>query len=111
MHRLIHIALALLLVLTSQQVALARGAATGQLAVICGPAGLIAVALDDQGQPSGMGHYCPDGMLALASTAVPPVVLAAPQGVVASPWAAPVAMLVPHPPLRHGAARGPPALV
>jgi hypothetical protein len=56
--------LALVLVLTSQSMAVARGgsAATGQM-VICTGSGPMAVLVDADGQPVEAAHLCPDATL------------------------------------------------
>jgi hypothetical protein len=58
------LALALMLALTSQSMAVARGAsaATGQM-VLCTGAGPVAVYVDAQGQPTSAPHICPDSAL------------------------------------------------
>ena len=59
---------------------MARGhAAASGTAVICSGQGLILIALDDQGRPTGAPQYCPDAVAAL--------------------WAPPLAA-VPQPPSR-----------
>jgi len=71
---LVSILLALLLVLTGQELAIARGhAAASGSAVLCGGQGLILVTLDDRGQPVGPPHYCPD---AVATIWAPPAAIA-----------------------------------
>ena len=61
-----------MLVITGQQLALARGAAAGsQTAVICGGQGLALVTLDAQGRPAQDGHFCPDGLLAFGGAGGP----------------------------------------
>lgn len=64
--------LALLVALTSQHAALARGqsAATGEL-VICTGTGLITVHLDAEGNPTVPAHFCPDCTKALATALIP----------------------------------------
>jgi len=56
--------LALVLALTSQSMAVARGAsaATGQM-VLCTGNGPVAVYMDAQGQPTSAPHICPDASL------------------------------------------------
>lgn len=56
--------LALMLALTSQSMAVARGAAaaSGKI-VLCTGAGPVAVYVDAQGQPTGAPHICPDSAL------------------------------------------------
>ena len=63
---LIAVALALLLALTSQSMAVARGAsaATGQM-VLCTGAGPVAVFTDAAGNPTSAPHICPDSALNL----------------------------------------------
>lgn len=70
MRRMIHplqaIALALLLVLTGQSMALMRSApdASGQM-VLCTGTGPITVLTDENGQPVGPPHICPDCAMSL----------------------------------------------
>jgi len=56
--------LALMLALTSQSMAVARGAsaAAGQI-VLCTGSGPMAVFVDAEGQPTGAPHICPDATL------------------------------------------------
>lgn len=56
--------LALMLALTSQSMAVARGAsaATGQM-VLCTGTGPVAVYMDADGQPTSAPHICPDSAL------------------------------------------------
>lgn len=56
--------LALVVAVTSQGMALARGQsmAVGE-AVICAAGGLVAIAVDAQGRPTGPPHVCPDATL------------------------------------------------
>lgn len=56
--------LALVLALTSQSMAVARGAApaTGQM-VLCTGAGTVMVYTDAEGQPTSAPHICPDAAL------------------------------------------------
>ncbi len=64
---LIAVVLALVLTLTSQSMAVARGAsaATGQM-VLCTGTGPVAVYLDAKGQPTSAPHICPDAALNIA---------------------------------------------
>jgi hypothetical protein len=66
--------LSLLLFLTAEQLALARGQGAAGTAVICTGAGVLTVALDAAGRPEGPPRACPDGVLSVAGTAVPPAV-------------------------------------
>jgi len=67
------LALTLLLVLTSQTMALARGAPTpvGQ-AVLCTGTGPITVLVDAEGQPTGQVHICPDCAFGLMDAVLRP---------------------------------------
>lgn len=60
------LALILLLVVTGQGLAVARGTpvAAGQI-TLCTGSGPVMVFVDDKGQPTAPPHYCPDGALAL----------------------------------------------
>ncbi len=55
------LALALVVLLTSQQMAIARGspAAAGTM-VICGGQGIVTITVDAEGNPTGAVHICPD---------------------------------------------------
>ncbi len=69
----ISLILALMLVLTSQSMAVARGAAaaTGQM-VLCTGAGPVAIYTDAEGKPTAAPHICPDAALnILAGVALP----------------------------------------
>lgn len=72
------IALALMLALTGQSMAVARGATgpAGQM-VLCTGTGPVSVLVDENGQPTGPPHYCPDCVLSLLDAAVPYVPAAA----------------------------------
>lgn len=80
---LLALCLALILALTSQSMAVARGmaAATGQM-VICTGSGVTAVYVDAQGQPTGAPHICPDGAMH-----VPPAPPTTPTGVAPTAFA------------------------
>ncbi|THD76382.1 hypothetical protein E7681_00645 [Thalassobius vesicularis] len=60
------ISLALMLALTGQSMAVARGipSASGQI-VLCTGTGPISVLVDEKGQPVGKPHICPDCALTL----------------------------------------------
>lgn len=68
--------LALLVVLTSQQFAIARGQphAAGQIELCVGTE-VIVVSVDENGNPTGPAHICPDVAMAFMA----PVALEAPQ--------------------------------
>ena len=61
---LVSLCLALMLAMTSQSMAVARGdsAATGQM-VLCTGVGPVAVYTDPAGQPTNAPHICPDSAL------------------------------------------------
>ena len=65
-HSLTALGLCLFLALTSQSMAVARGAAqpVGHV-VLCTGTGPVSVAVDATGQPTGTPHICPDCMLGL----------------------------------------------
>ena len=69
--------LALLLALTSQSLATARGQTrAGEAVVICSGDSFVTIELDAQGNPVGPAHLCPDMVLAFfAAMDLPPVVL------------------------------------
>jgi hypothetical protein len=82
MIRILSLSLALLIAVTSQQMAEARGVmkdAQGQV-ILCTGQGPVMVALDAQGDPIGPVHFCPDCALTLlahigASNTVKPQVV------------------------------------
>ena len=109
-HPLTALALALLLVLTAQSMAVARGmpGAAGSI-VLCTGSGPVTILTDAEGQPIGPAHVCPDCTLSLIVT----VAHAAPEASCplgrAEALVLPSALLV----LQHGtrpfSARDPPA--
>ena len=74
--------LALLLGLTSQSLATARGQTrAGEAVVICSGDSFVTIELDAQGNPVGPAHLCPDMVLAFfAAMDLPPVVLPGREG-------------------------------
>ncbi|MCB2136019.1 MAG: hypothetical protein KDE08_08770 [Rhodobacteraceae bacterium] len=66
-HPFVSLALALLLLATTVAAGFARGQTqvNGTYVVLCSGGGLVQVALDDSGQPTGAGHLCPDLVLGL----------------------------------------------
>ncbi|MDU8929874.1 hypothetical protein RXV86_21010 [Alisedimentitalea sp. MJ-SS2] len=60
------IVLTLMLVLTSQSMAVARGMpnATGEI-ILCTSEGIVSVAVDENGQPVDPPHICPDCAMSL----------------------------------------------
>ncbi|MDQ7069575.1 MAG: hypothetical protein Q9M48_02310 [Rhodobacterales bacterium] len=62
------ISLALMLALTGQAMAVARGATTasGEI-VICSGNGPLMISVDEYGQPTGPAHICPDFTLSIIS--------------------------------------------
>lgn len=74
------VVLALVLIVTSFQVAAARGAPSpvGSM-VICSGQGTVTVMVDENGAPVGQVHICPDAALALfAATSLSPTLLERP---------------------------------
>ncbi|MEC3862600.1 hypothetical protein VK792_15010 [Mesobacterium sp. TK19101] len=68
--------LVLVLALTSQELAVARGASAGvEQITICSAQGLVAIELDADGNPTGPAHICPDGVAALFAGADQPITL------------------------------------
>jgi hypothetical protein len=66
--------MALLLILTGQGVAMARGTpgASGRM-VVCTGAGLVIIDRDASGHPTGPAHFCPDrALVLLAAVALAP---------------------------------------
>ena len=82
--------LVLVLAMTSQGLAVARGqgAAVGSI-VICIGGGLAAVPVGPDGQPVGEAHYCPDGVLSLLAGPVAGSLPAAPMRLAVAEPAAP----------------------
>ena len=82
----ISIWLVVVLVLTGQSMAAARGAAdaTGKM-VLCVGTQSIVVYMEEQGQPTQAPHFCPDCTLALIDVA-PMGVAASPPTLVLSPY-------------------------
>lgn len=71
--RLLAVSLALLIAVTSQQMALARAVTTdvtGQV-VLCTGQGLTTVAVDAQGNPTGPVHICPDCAMSFMEAVAP----------------------------------------
>lgn len=70
------------MVLTSQSMAVARGATgpAGQI-VLCTGTGPLAVYVDDEGQPTGPPHICPDCALHLLDAFAAPDIAPAPLAV------------------------------
>lgn len=68
-HPLFALALALLLVLTAQSMAVARGTpgAAGSI-VLCTGTGPVTILTDAEGQPLAPAHVCPDCTLSLIAT-------------------------------------------
>jgi len=72
--------LSLLLVLTGQGAAVARGAPLpAGMAELCTGSGPVMVAVDAQGRPVGPQVLCPDLAAMLAKPVAPPVTIAAPR--------------------------------
>jgi hypothetical protein len=111
-HPLVAIALALLLVLTAQSMAVARGmpGAAGSI-VLCTGSGPVTILTDADGQPVGPSHVCPDCTLSL----IVAVAQAAPS--VAHPMGRAEAVVLPLPrvalpqQVNPFSARDPPAVV
>ncbi|AKS46855.1 hypothetical protein SAMN05444287_1979 [Octadecabacter temperatus] len=75
MTRILTLTLALLIAVTSQQMAMARGMArdaSGQV-ILCTGQGVMTVTLDAQGEPMGPVHICPDCALTLMAFADAPI--------------------------------------
>jgi len=104
--------LALILALTSQTMAVARGQTriAGEI-VICSGYGLTTISVDEDGNPVGPVHICPDMVLGLmAALEVQPPTLTRPEGgvtqLVATETVIPATQSEPRP-----RARDPPATV
>lgn len=115
MRRLFSLLLCVILGLSSGTMALARGQASGGMAVtICSGYGVVTVYLDEQGNPqpgSGTVHMCPDCLAGLGLAALPeaphlhrPLTRSDRLRLVPVVWALPVLSHVPQ-------ARGPPVTV
>ncbi len=72
LRRILGLTLALVLVLASQSMAVARGQtmSAGQM-VICTGAGIVVVHVDEKGQPTSAPHICPDCALHLLAGLTP----------------------------------------
>lgn len=82
------IALALVLLLTAQSMAVARGApeVAGQM-VLCSGSGPVTVYMDTEGQPTAAPHICPECALSFFGILDPQIlVILAPLQPVAAPW-------------------------
>lgn len=105
------LALSLMLVITGQSMAVARGmtSPTGTM-VICTGTGPVVVPIDSDGQPTGPAYICPDcTLLALQAVLPDQTCLAAPsssQPIVLAPYLAHVA----HAARASAQARDPPAM-
>lgn len=103
------IALTVLLILTGQGLAMARGSTgpVGQV-VLCAGSGPVVVFLDEDGNPTGPPHFCPDFTLHLIGDATLPEEAALPRraAAVAHPPAA--GQSVPGRAVHGFHARGPP---
>ena len=104
--------LAAVMVLTSQSMAVARGGTgpAGQI-VLCTGTGPVAVYVDDDGQPTGPPHLCPDCALHLLDAFAAPDIAPAP--LVAAPRKQRFVTAAPHGETRSHtpSARDPPAAV
>ena len=105
--------LAVVLGLTSVQMAMARGGGgTAGWMVICTGSGPVAIAMDADGQPAGPAHVCPDCALGLFA-APPPAETRAPRPGDTAARLAPALADAAAPARAPGAtplARGPPAI-
>lgn len=102
--------LALALTLTGQSMAMARGAtdATGQM-VICTGAGIVVVHVDEDGNPTGPPHICPDcALTAMTGLAMPDTLPLPATGMWAQMQAAGHHLSVPATETQTPQARGPP---
>lgn len=104
--------LALVLAVTSQSMAVARGAsaATGQV-VLCTGAGPVAVYTDAQGQPTSAPHICPDAAMNVLLGLNLPVGIAPWQVMQSQPGGAYHIRVVPLPVRVLPPSRGPPLAV
>jgi hypothetical protein len=109
---LIAFCLCLILALTSQSMAVARGAsaATGQV-VLCTGSGLVAIYVDAEGAPTSAPHICPDAALNVVADLDPIAVVATDLEFAAIEWQTPEtaqAWLVQH---LRAMARAPPVWI
>lgn len=73
LRRLVGLSLALLLAITSQAFAVARGASPASgYAVYCINGSMVTVAIDDSGHPVSEPHLCPDAVAGFAVLSDPP---------------------------------------
>jgi len=109
---LISLLLALMLALTSQSMALARGAsaATGQM-VLCMGTGPVVVYTDAEGQPTSAPHICPDSALNILVAGPVSEVIAPSRIVQFHHFAVLVARRTPASPHPAPPSRGPPVSV
>ncbi|WP_133361326.1 DUF2946 family protein [Antarcticimicrobium luteum] len=104
--------LAAIMALTSQSMAVARGATdpTGQI-VLCTGTGPVAVYVDEDGQPTGPPHICPDCALHLLAAVAAPDIAPAPLEISARRQVFAAAALRVSSRACVRSARGPPAAV
>lgn len=112
MTRILTFTLALLIAVTSQQMAMARGMArdaSGQV-ILCTGDGVITVTLDAQGEPMETVHICPDCALTLMAFTDAPIIVESTVVYIQTLAQTPVSTLqIPAVPTRTQA-RGPPLL-
>ncbi|MCW1952074.1 MAG: hypothetical protein KIH44_012000 [Octadecabacter sp.] len=110
MTRILTLTLALLIAVTSQQMAMARGIArdaAGQV-ILCTGQGVTTVTLNAQGEPMGPVHICPDCALTLMAIADAVIAVQSAVIYIQTLVHTPVtALQIPHVPTRSQA-RGPP---
>jgi hypothetical protein len=69
LHRFLSFLIALIVLLTSQQLAVARHQPNVVgTAVLCVGGGFVTVSVDESGAPVGPAHVCPDGIAAFAAS-------------------------------------------
>ena len=113
MTRILPLILALLIAVTSQQMAMARGMtkdASGQV-ILCTGQGPTVVTLDAQGNPMGPVHICPDCALTVMAFADAPAVVVHQVVHIQSLTQTPVRKLQPYVFATRAQARGPPLAV
>jgi len=112
MRPLLALLLALTLTLTAQSMAVARGMAMpAGTVVLCTGAGAVSVAVDQDGQPTGPAHYCPDCAMTEFAVVAPGVVSLVNPGVAQMARFAPLLVADAPTQVIPPASRDPPALV
>ena len=104
--------LALILALTSQSMAIAKGgsAASGQM-VLCTGSGPVVVYVDAEGQPTSAPHICPDAALNILIEGATPIPVAVTRVLACAPETTLAPLSVPARPGIRPPSRAPPVLI